>query len=427
MRTFVRLLCLALALALLHHFTAGAAVAPRAALALGVLTVAAELAGRLATRWHVPAVLGFLVVGMLLRPEWLGFVRGDEVTALEFVADAALALFALRAGLAWRDAGTSTAGGRYLAASIVAPLLLTALVVYVVRPWFPLTVHEPDRDAATVALMLGALTVVAAPPLVWATLRDTGDGLRGAALLRLHVIRDPLAVLLFGLLLLVTRPLASAGSLRPAAYLAPLEAFAVSLLAAATLTWLAGRMRRLVDTETGVLWLVVAFGAASAAWFGPADAMLTALLTGVGLARWDSGTAELLARRFDARGTVLAAAAFALVGVRLEWSGLMDWWPWIALLVAVRAAGLYGGARWLGRDPTAAQVVGREGWLGLVPQAGVGVLLAAAGRRAFPEWGVSFEGIAVAVVAANAVVGLVCLRWALARRSILVEGVSGAT
>jgi Kef-type K+ transport system membrane component KefB len=427
MRTVGWLICLALAVALLHHFTAGAPVAARAAFALGVLTVAAELAGRLARRWQLPAVTGFLVVGMLLRPNWLGVVRVDEVDALGFVADAALSLFALRAGLAWRDSFDTTGWGRYLTSSLLMPFILTAGVVYVLHPWFPLTVHQPDRDAAAVALVLGALTVVAAPALVWATLGDTARGPLGTAVLRLHVVRDLAAVVLFAIVLAAARPLASAGSLRPAAYLVPLVALGASVLTAGLLAWLAGRMRRLVDTEAGTLWLIVAFGTALAAWSGPAVAALAALLTGLALALWDPGTAEALARRFDARGGVVAAAAFALVGVRFEWGGVVDWWPWILLLVVVRAAGLYWGARWAGRRPQLSTPLARAGWLGLISQAGVGLLLAAVGRRAFPEWGVSFEGLAVALIAVNAVIGPVCLRWALARRPILVEGVSGAT
>jgi len=62
--------------------------------------------------------------------------------------------------------------------------------------------------------------------------------------------------------------------------------------------------------------------------------------------------------------------------------------------------------------------------LGLMSQGGVGLLLAATGRRAFPEWGVSFEGLAVGLVALHAVVGPVCMRQALARRSALTQGVS---
>jgi Kef-type K+ transport system membrane component KefB len=427
MRTVGWLVCLALAGALLHHFTAGAPVAARAAFALGVLTVAAELGGRLARRWRLPAITGFLVIGMLLRPDWLGAVRTDEVDALGFVADAALALFALRAGLAWRDSFDATGWGRYLTTSLLVPFVLTAGVVYALHPWFPLTVHQPDRDAAAVALVLGALTVVSAPALVWATLGDTARGPVGAAVLRLHVVRDVSAVVLFAVVLAAARPLASDGSLRPAAYLVPLVALGASVLTAGLLAWLAGRLRRLVDIEAGMLWLVVAFGAALAAWSGPVVAALAALLTGLGLSLWDPDTAEILARRFDARGGILTAAAFALVGVRFAWSGIVDWWPWVLMLVAIRAAGLYWGARWAGRGPLMSAPLARAGWLGLISQAGVGVLLAAAGRRAFPEWGVSFEGLAVALIAVNAVIGPACLRWALARRPILVEGASGAT
>src|SRR5712691_11657823 len=176
MRTVLWFLVLALALLLSHHYTAGAPLAARATLALGVVIVAAEIGGRLALRWGLPRVTGYLGAGLLVRPEWLGFVRADEVHTLAFVSDAAVALFALRAGLAWRGTEGNDSGGaglgRYLAASIVIPVLLTAAAVLALHPWFPLSVHQPLGDAVAVALAVGALTVVAAPALTWATLYD---------------------------------------------------------------------------------------------------------------------------------------------------------------------------------------------------------------------------------------------------------------
>ncbi|MGH7537279.1 MAG: hypothetical protein ACREMF_01475, partial [Gemmatimonadales bacterium] len=116
-----------------------------------------------------------------------------------------------------------------------------------------------------------------------------------------------------------------------------------------------------------------------------------------------------------------------LVGVRFELAGLVAFWPWIVLLTALRAVGLYWGGRWAARGPLVSDALAQAGWLGLVSQAGVGLLLAAAGRRAFPEWGVSFEGLAATLVAVNAVIGPICLRRALARRPAVMEGVAGGT
>jgi Kef-type K+ transport system membrane component KefB len=429
MRTVARLLALALVLALVYKYTAGAPPELRAALALGVLAVAAELAGRLALRLRLPRVSGFVAAGLLLRANW-SISRVDELETLQFVADAALALFALRAGLAWRGDGTPAAGlGRYFASSLVLPFAVTVAVVYVLHPWFPLTVHQPSRDALAVALVLGAFTAVAAPALAWATLSDGPAGPLGDALLRLHALRDIGAVLLFAAALALARPLASAGALQPLAFVPPLVALGAAALAGVLLAALAGRFRRLLGSDPGIFTLAVAFGAALAARAGPAEVTLAALVAGIGLSRFDAETATALRTRFDVHGTALAAAAFALFGARLDLSALLDVWPWVVVLAMLRAAGLYWGGRLAtrGGELLGTDDLVRSGWLGLIGQAGVGLLLAAAGRRAFPEWGVSFEGLAVALVALHAVVGPICLRRALARRPALTEGVTGGT
>jgi Kef-type K+ transport system membrane component KefB len=170
----------------------------------------------------------------------------------------------------------------------------------------------------------------------------------------------------------------------------------------------------------------VAFSAAIAAALGQVEVTLAALVAGLVLARWDDASADALRRHFDARGIVLAAAAFALVGVGWDIAVLARLWPWVLLLAAVRAAGLYWGGRWATRGSLVTEVLAQQGWLSLISQAGVGLLLAAVGRRAFPEWGVSFEALAVALVAVHATVGPICLRWALARRPGPLEGASSA-
>ena len=428
MRTLTSLLLLGLALTLLHRVTAAAPLAARAALALGVVVVLAELAGRLAARWRLPRVSGFVFAGIVFGPAWVGLVRADEAEALRLVGDAAIALFALGAGLAMRRAARPMDGvARYLTTSLVVPFALTAAVVYSVHPWFPLTVHQPSRDALAVALVLGALTVSAAPALTWATLADAPGGPLGDTLMRLHVLRDITAVLLFAAILALVQPLASAGAVHPMAFGGPLVALGASVVAGAVLAFLAGWYRRLLGVNPGILLVAVAFGAALAGWLGRAEVSLTALIAGIGLARMDEESAGVLRRHLDVRGVALAAAAFALVGARLDVTSLLALWPWILLLVGLRAVGLYWGGRWAARGMLVTDPLAQSGWLGLISQAGVGVLLAAAGRRAFPEWGVSFEGLAVAVVAVHAVVGPVCMRWALARRPALMQGVSGGS
>src|SRR2546428_746195 len=100
MRWFASLFVLALTMALFHRLTEAGPLEARAALALGFLLLAALLAGDLSRRWRLPRLTGFLLVGFCVGPAWLGLVREDEVAALRFIADAALALLALALGKA---------------------------------------------------------------------------------------------------------------------------------------------------------------------------------------------------------------------------------------------------------------------------------------------------------------------------------------
>jgi len=230
--------------------------------------------------------------------------------------------------------------------------------------------------------------------------------------------------------LVLARPLASAGALHPTAFGEPLLGLGASALAGVLLAWFAGGYRRMLGAEPGVFLVGLGFGAAAAGWLGGAEVTLTALVAGLWLARSDHDTAELLRGRFDTRGgTALAAVAFTVVGARFDVKSLPELWPWLLLLGALRAAGLYWGGQWAGRGGggPVTDALARDGGLGLISQAGLGVFLAAAGRRAFPEWGVSFESFAAGLVALHAVVGPICLRQVMARRPALTEGAPGGT
>lgn len=427
MRAVISLLLLGLTLAVLHHLTAGAPLAARATLALGMVVLVAEAAGRLAARWRLPRVAAFVAAGVACAPAATGLVRTEEVRALAFVGEAALALFVLRAGLGSPRIGGEAKLGRYLTGSLVVPVVVTAAAVYAAHRWFPLTLHQPRGDALGLAIVLGAVTVVAAPALTWSTLQEAPGGALPEALLRLQVQRDFAAVVLFVAALAAARGVTSPGTLEPRALVAALSGLAGSIVAGGLLAWLASRYRRLLDAGPGVVLVGLAFGAAVAAWAGGAEVTLAALVTGLVLARIDEAGAEELRVHFDARGLGLAAPAFALLGLGLEASGLVDLWPWILGFAIVRAAGLYLGDRLSRTASLGPDAVAGRGWLGLVSQGGVGVFLAAVGRRAFPEWGVSFEGFVVGVVLVHAVVGPICLRGAVARRALPLEGAVGGT
>jgi hypothetical protein len=100
---------------------------------------------------------------------------------------------------------------------------------------------------------------------------------------------------------------------------------------------------------------------------------------------------------------------------------LADLWPWILLLVGLRLVSLRYGLRWAGRHPSVTPAMARDGWLGLISQAGMALGLAQLARRAFPEWGVSLETLIVAMIGVHEVTGPICFRMALVRAGEVTE------
>src|SRR2546423_567105 len=165
MRGVASLFALGLMMALFHRVTAGAQLEARATLALGFLLLAASVGGDLARRARLPRITGYLLVGFVAGP-WLGLVRRDEVDALRFIGDVALAVIALAAGaeLALPSLRPQlVALARLVGGAIAFPFLIVATVLLSVSPWFPVTVHQSPGDAVAVALALGALVAGSSP------------------------------------------------------------------------------------------------------------------------------------------------------------------------------------------------------------------------------------------------------------------------
>jgi hypothetical protein len=420
MRRAASLLALGLVLALLHRATAGAPLEARATLALGVLLLAASAAGASAARAGIPGVSASVVVGFALGPAWLGLVRRDELEALRWLGDAALAVLGLAAGAALPHAtlrSERVALARLAAGAAAAPFAAVAVVTLALGRWLPVTVHQPAGDTLLVALTLGAAAAVSSPAITIAVRDALGaHGPAARTLLGVSAVKDAALVAMLPLILLLGRPLASPGALSARVAGQALAGFALALAAGAAAGMLAGlgaaRLRR-----DGVL--VVAAAAFAIAALGrlgpPLEPVLAALVAGWTAANLVPGAGDHLHAALRGAGPAASLVGFALAGAAVHGSALAQLWPWAVLLAAVRAGALRSGTRWAGRDPRVSGDLARDAWLGLISQAGLALGLAAVARRAFPEWGVSLAALIVAQIAIHAAVGPVCLRAALVR------------
>ncbi len=409
----------------------GGPLEARATLALGFLTLAAYVAGTIAQRRRLPRIVGYLVAGLAAGPAWLGLVRADELAALAPISHGALSLIAFAVG-SELTADVLRGDRRRLVARIVRgamaiPFAAVTLVVLTVSPWFPLTAHQPFRDALAVALALGALATVSSPTLTWAVINDLdARGPLSRTTLDVTIAQDLVAVLLLIVIVALALPIASHGAVTPGVATQTFLLLGGSIVAGAALGLAAGQYLRAIRGPLAWVLVILAFIVAQAVRLLGLDAVLLALAAGCALRNAAPEHSERVRAELKRCAIPVYVVFFALAGSNLQLRVLADVWPWALLLAGLRVAGLWGGLRWVGRDPAVGADWVNYGWLGLVSQGGLAVTLAAVLRRAFPEWNVSLEALLVAMIGVHQLAGPICFKWVLRRTGEVTQVEGGA-
>lgn len=433
MRRVASLFALGVVMALLHRATASGPLEARATLALAFLLLAAYLGGDVARQVRLPRITGYILVGFAAGPAWLGLVRREEVEALGFLRDAALTLIALAVGWTLRLVelrGDRLALTRVAAGAVAFPFVVVSLVALSVTPWLPFTAHQPLGDRVAVSLVLGTLAAASSPVITMAMLEELDPGgplARG--LLGVTVAQDLAVVVLFALVIALSKTFASAGTVSLAVAGFALGGLLASLAVGLLLGYAVHRALQLMRRDAGALLLAVAFLAPQAARLAHLDTLIIALAAGLYLGNVAPGAppseADRLRTELQRGSPVVYAVFFALSGAGIRVGILADWWPWALLLIGLRAVSLRYGVLWAGRHPSVTAGLAREGWLALISQLGVAAVLAQLARRAFPEWGVSLETLLVAMIGVHTVAGPICFRMALERAGEITGGSGG--
>ena len=416
MRWAASLCALGLVMALVHRVTAPpfTPLGGRAALAFGILVVAAVAGAELARRVRLPRVTGIVVLGFMVGPGWLGLVRADELGALAFIGNAALTVIAFEIGRSLSlhvSASRRDQLSRLAAGTVLVPFVAVALVATSVSHWFPLTAHQPFSSGLAASLALGSVAAVSSSTLTFAVLAESGSRAElGKTILQLSVIKDLGGIVLLAAVLVVARLVSAAGVVDLRVSLETTSRFLASLAAGIALGALA---ERYTTARFGAVGVLGALAIVSAFLVRErAIDFLVGLAAGVWIAnRASDETRAELDRGLGILRLPAYGVTFALLGAGLRVDALADLWPWALLFAGVRVVTLRYGALWGARD--ASREVAQASWLGLWSQGGTALLLGSAARRAFPGWGVTFEALIAAMVVLHALLGPLALRYAV--------------
>jgi Kef-type K+ transport system membrane component KefB len=413
-------------MALLHRIARAAPVEAQATLALGTLVLLAYIAGTIARRFHLPRIVGYLGAGLLAvsGPFGVELVQDQTLEKLAPISQGALFLIAFAIGNAltlegFRGERRATVL-RIVTGAMVAPFLAVTVVVLTVSPWFPLTAHQPFRDALLVALALGTVSAVSCPAVIWPVVDDErARGPLPQTMVEVSAVQDVVAAILVVLMLALAFPLGSPGTVTPASAAHTLLALTGAVVAGVTLAVVTAQYLRVIEHQLAWVLVVLALVASQAVRLLGLDAVLMGLAAGVALRAFAAEPSARISRELERCAIPVYVVFFSLAGAGLQLDALNEMWPWILLLVGLRITGLWGGMQWAagGRagHPAVRREWGEHGWLGLVSQGGFAVTLAAVFRRAFPEWNVSLQALVVAMIGVQQLAGPICLQWVLRR------------
>lgn len=379
---------------------------------LGLLVLVGFACARLLRKLHLPAVTGYLLVGVVMGPSAFHLVGADTLGALKPLGSFALALIFFLLGEEFRLSELRELGPRYLAITVIQ-----ALTTFAVVAGLALLAHAPLE----ISLLLGAIAGTTDPAATLAVIREQrGRGELVTALLSVVALNSLVEMLLFTFAMPVVECLhRGAGSFTfQALLLGPAREIGVSLLvgiglAIALRTWsVMPHGRETLKLPT--LGLILLGSGMSEAWhlsillvmlsFGAAVAHLVPFRIQIfDMAKAMEG--PLLVMFFTLSGAGLHVQQLAALG----WIGA----AYVGGRIVGKLAGASLGATVAGSGRACRRYLG----FGLLPQASMAIGLAYLVQAKFPDLAGPVLPVCLGSVVIFEVLGPLLTRMAILRTS----------
>lgn len=276
-----------------------------------VLLIVSIIASKASGRLGVPALLLFLVIGMLAGSEGPGGIEFDDHELAQLLGMVALTLILFSGGLDTRWSSVRKALWRGVALSTLG-VFLTALML----GWF---VRATLGFGWTEALLLGAIVSSTDAAAVFAVLRSRNVSLRDdlRSLLELESgSNDPMAVFLtVGLISLLVNPAASMASMIPLFIQQMVLGAVIGYLLGRGMTYVMNRLRLEYEGLYPVLSLSMVLFTYSAATFLGGNGFLATYLAGIIMSNSEFIHKRSLMRFHDGLAWLMQIVMFLTLGL----------------------------------------------------------------------------------------------------------------
>lgn len=360
---------------------------------VGLGTVIAVYAGKLARKGKLPSVIGFMLLGAALGPSLLHILTEELQDQLGFINDIALGFVALSIGLELSFRSLKRQG-KSIIFIILSESLFTAIVVSLALGF--LTGNWPF------AILFGAIAPASAPAGTVAIIQEyRAKGPLTQALYSVVGFDDGLGIVIFGFASAIAVQLLNDAAFSLGILLRPLLEIVGSIGVGAAIGLVAGILAARLESKSETLTLN--FGLVLLAT-GVADVLhlsliLTTLVVGITLVNTQAHrVTQRVGESISTVMPLLFTLFFLLAGAHLELSAL----PALGLIglvyIVARTFGLIGGA-WIGSTiGGAGKTIRNNLGLGVLSQAGVAIGLALYVQQTFSQYGEAGAWIGTTII-----------------------------
>ncbi len=397
-----------------------------AALAFGFLLLAALQSGIIVQALRMPHLTGFILCGAIFGPELLGLITPAMLKDLTLVKKVAVGLIALNAGCELNFAALRP---KIKTISVLSAFALVASGLFVFLGIFVASFFASNSEAMSfladmtiaqrliVALVCANVLIALSPAVVMGILSESrARGPLSELTLSIVVLADLVVAITFAFSDSAVRGVfpdlgggGEGGSVFGALAVHILGSIVVGVGVGAVF---ALYMRR-VGLRIGLFIFAVCFVVAEAGTSLHLDPLLVFLAAGIFLENVSPVSGHEVIHQIEAAAMPTFAVFFAVIGAEVHIHSFLLVAPFAIGVAIVRAFGLYAGS-WMGaRMAKLEPAVGRRIPLGMIPQAGIALVLADLVNKSFPPWGKGAATLLLGTVMVNQLIGPVLFRMGL--------------
>jgi len=385
---------------------------------IGIILLVGYIGGRIATFLKLPAIIGYLIVGILLEPGVLGILPPHFISQSEIATNLALAVitFAIGGSLALSKI-------KKLGKSIVCITVFEAefaFILVAVGMTFVIGWGGSLLQSLPMALLLAAMASPTDPTAILAIVDEyKTDGPVTRTLMAVAASDDALGIMNFSMATAFATAL-----LFGARYLtidnlvwSPLFIILSSIVAGIAFGAILTLVSKIMKHQGALLailfgTLFTCFGLTT--YLG-LDQLLSLLVIGVVFVNFSTRNKEVFSLLSNYFEDIIFIIFFVLAGANLNLGTLAQYWVWIVAFIILRSVGKISGAYLGATISGASPAVKKYMPLGLLPQGGIvmGLALLVQQNPNFSQYGSILISLIVGTTVIQELLGPILTKYAL--------------